>query len=168
MPNGVRIKSIADLRMRCLETNAGCWEWQMSRGPQGYGWVAQHIYGVKLAHRLAYLLASGDPADACVLHRCDNPPCCNPAHLFLGTRIDNMEDARAKGRAILHGKRGEKNWNSHLTDEQAATIRGLRGLESKAALCARFGVSENVVEGVLYGKTYRQVGQLAVAARPIS
>lgn len=74
-----------------------CWPWQLSRFPTGYGHAILH--GREYAHRIAYELATGnDPRGLDVCHTCDNPPCCNPAHLFAGTALDNMRDRDAKGR----------------------------------------------------------------------
>lgn len=84
----------------------GCWEWLGARLPKGYGfiqgtrWRGEDIpYRPLRAHRVAYELAVGlIPDGMYVLHRCDNPPCCNPAHLFVGTAKDNARDMVAKGR----------------------------------------------------------------------
>lgn len=73
---------------------SGCLEWRGPCDPKGYG----KVNGGKLAHRVSYQLAKGDPGEACVLHRCDNPPCIEPDHLFLGTRGDINRDTAAKGR----------------------------------------------------------------------
>lgn len=75
----------------------GCWEWKGFTNPKGYGIIAGS--GQVLAHRVSYRELVGPiPDGLCVLHRCDNPPCYNPAHLFLGTRADNNRDMRDKGR----------------------------------------------------------------------
>lgn len=75
-----------------------CWVWKGSKLPSGYGrvsWQGKTTY----AHRVAHLLAHGAiPAGMCVCHHCDNPPCCNPSHLWLGTQQDNMADRDRKGR----------------------------------------------------------------------
>jgi len=80
-----------------------CWEWTSRRDRQGYGRLG--IQGASLrAHRIAWIATHGPiPTGLCVLHHCDNPPCINPAHLFLGTPKDNVHDRIAKGR---HGSSG--------------------------------------------------------------
>jgi len=73
-------------------------EWSGSRGRDGYGSIHVGPQTI-LTHRLAWELAHGPiPDGLCVLHHCDNPPCCNPAHLWLGTPADNAADRDAKGR----------------------------------------------------------------------
>lgn len=75
----------------------GCWEWQANADRRGYGHMT--IKGKKVqAHRFSYELFVAPPGDLFVLHRCDNPPCVRPDHLWLGTNADNMADMRAKGR----------------------------------------------------------------------
>src|SRR3990167_8700408 len=96
----------------------GCWLWT-AKLLKGYGrlWVAGHS---ERAHRVAWLLHYGQiDAGLLVLHKCDNPCCVNPKHLFLGTASDNILDAAAKGR-MAHG---EKNGNRKLTTDQVLTIR---------------------------------------------
>jgi hypothetical protein len=75
----------------------GCWEWQLFRDKDGYGRlkVKQRM---KRAHRVSFELSVGSTKNLSVLHRCDNPPCVNPDHLFLGSMKDNMQDKLKKGR----------------------------------------------------------------------
>ena len=89
---------IEKLLSRCERVNTGCLEWQGARFVQGYGAV-QWCDAQWRAHRVAWLLEYGDlPVDMDVLHRCDNPPCCNIVHLFLGSQKDNIRDSIYKGR----------------------------------------------------------------------
>jgi hypothetical protein len=136
----------------------GCWPWTGARSSADYG-----VFGLNRAvvgsHRHAYALWHGPiPAGLWVLHKCDNPPCCNPAHLFLGTPGDNSRDAANKGRMASADRhwtrrcperipRGEWHPQSKLTDAQRKEIRSLwdAGGNTAAALAVRFGVSRDTV-----------------------
>lgn len=88
---------------RVKETDAGCWEWQGHRKKFGHGSFGRS----GLAHRHSWKLFRGPtPNGLCVLHKCDNPPCVNPNHLFLGTIRDNNEDRSTKGRNGINGNAG--------------------------------------------------------------
>ena len=78
----------------------GCWEWRGYKLHFGHGQAKWAGYPHK-AHRLSYAAFIEEPGDMGVLHKCDNPPCCNPEHLFLGTKGDNNQDAARKGRYAL-------------------------------------------------------------------
>lgn len=88
-----------------VHESSGCWEWAGHRNNKGYGiaWDGKAMTG---AHRVSYRVFVGEIPDGLfVLHRCDNPPCCNPEHLFLGTHLDNMKDMRNKGRSVKRQSR---------------------------------------------------------------
>jgi len=92
-----------------------CWEWEASKNKGGYGQFAVNKKP-KLAHRVAWELKHGSiPNGLCVLHKCDNPPCVNVNHLFLGTRQDNLKDMRNKGRWVYatnhDAQSNTKRWN---------------------------------------------------------
>ena len=79
----------------------GCWKWIGATTSSGYGCIGLGRRRKLQAHRVSYELYVGEiPEGRMVLHRCDNPPCCNPDHLFIGTQTDNMRDAARKGRNI--------------------------------------------------------------------
>jgi len=87
----------------------GCWPWTGSRFPKGYGRFGAGL----LAHRVIYQLSKGPIPDGMVIcHSCDNRPCCNPDHLWVGTYADNTNDARIKGRlsgmSLTHCKAGHE------------------------------------------------------------
>ena len=128
------------------EPNTGCWLWEAGCFSTGYGLF--RVGGkLKLAHRVAYsLYASPIPAGLCVLHRCDVRTCVNPAHLWLGTKADNNNDCRAKGRTT----RGAKNGSAKLTENQVVEIRAAEGL-SQRGLAAKYGISQKQISDILRG-----------------
>jgi hypothetical protein len=74
-----------------------CWTWAACTNPLGYGWINVNNSG-ELAHRISWLINHGEiPEGLVICHKCDNPPCVNPNHLFLGTQKDNMQDYARKG-----------------------------------------------------------------------
>lgn len=88
-----------------VDRSGDCWTWQGSRDRKGYGRVSVNQRPV-LAHRFSWTLSHGPiPDGLCVLHKCDNPPCVNPEHLFLGTIADNNRDMVAKGRHARYGSK---------------------------------------------------------------
>lgn len=137
----------------------GCWEWLASKNPKGYG---KCRLGDKnyLAHRLSFSFFNGPiPEGDFVLHRCDNPSCVNPAHLFLGTAKDNSNDRDAKGR-VAHG---EAHVCAKLTEHDVADIRSKRGIVKQAELAAKYGVSLTVISFIMTGRTWRRTGGTAHA-----
>ena len=131
-----------------------CWEWARGRTREGYGQLRLHGgHGMRRAHRVAWTLINGPiPPGMNVLHHCDNPPCCNVAHLFLGTSADNQRDCRAKGRGPIQRK-GEANRLAKLTDADVAEIRALpRGWYTQRYLAARYGVDPSLISRIISGE----------------
>jgi hypothetical protein len=93
------------LEAKTQTTDTGCIVWTGYCDPDGYGRINIIDRPAALAHRVAWVEAHGPipPETPCVLHRCDNPPCCNIDHLFLGTQEDNMVDKVTKGRGSTNG-----------------------------------------------------------------
>jgi len=149
-------------RLRNYRINAQtkCWHWMGYRLPSGYGHIVvtigPKVYRTTLAHRYAYESTYGSiPKDALVLHRCDNPSCINPAHLYVGTQVDNMQDAMLRGR--IRGVRGEANRNSKLTASQVREIKAKFGKVAKATLARDYGVSLSVIRRIALGQTWSHV-----------
>jgi hypothetical protein len=139
-----------------LETK--CLEWQRTfQNDKGYGYA---IYKRRTyrTHRLFYILYNGPiPEDLRVCHHCDNPPCCNPEHLFLGTDHDNVLDCMTKGRRVVQW--GVVGSRAALTDAQVANIKGLLLLDpwpsrQLSRLAERYGVSSSTIWKIKHGLRY--------------
>ena len=146
-----------------------CWLWTAYKDRDGYGMlqVCRRPHG---AHRLSYavsggVLTEGKPQ---VLHRCDNPSCVNPSHLFAGSNQDNMTDKTKKGRnnaprGDSHGsktmperfQRGEKHYGSKITDQQVAYIRS--STNTQAELARELGVTQPHISMIRSGKKRRSI-----------
>jgi len=118
------------------EPNTGCWLWtgavHSERKPYGrFGFEGRTV----AAHRMSYQLHKGRiPTGMFVCHKCDNPNCVNPDHLFLGTYLDNIQDRNRKGRQA----RGTRHGRSKLTPQQVLAIRKMTGGDREIG--AKFGI----------------------------
>lgn len=92
---------------------SGCWEWQGSLNEKGYGQLFLRNGKIILAHRYSFEIFIGDLMGLFVCHRCDNPKCVNPFHLFRGTNTDNMRDAKAKGRLQIIAHPSVNHYDNH-------------------------------------------------------
>jgi DNA-binding CsgD family transcriptional regulator len=139
-----------------------CWEWIGRKSKFGYGEMASdHV--VYRAHRLIYELSNNvvlpringmKPDSKIVMHSCDNPGCCNPKHLFLGTPKENTHDMMRKGRR--YDFEGERGQNAKLTNAQAEEIRELcRQKIPQKDIAAKYGVSVPTVSGIKWNRVYR-------------
>jgi len=138
-----------------VSRSAGCWLWTGASDGR-YGQAHVNKKPVK-AHRLSWILSFGDiPSGLLVLHRCDNPPCVNPAHLFLGTSQDNSDDKHAKGRN--RSGIGEKCHTAVLCASLVVEIRRRHQQgESHARLAREFGVSPSSIGRAATRETWRHV-----------
>ena len=135
-----------------------CWEWQGYKIPSGYGQFGISHKGRKKivpAHRISYVCGGGDelrpiPDDMFVCHHCDNPACCNPKHLFLGTPADNSRDMVEKGRSARN--LGELNGNVKLSYKQVEEIKASK--ERQIDLAKKFGVSQSAISNIRSGRTW--------------
>lgn len=144
---------------RMQQAPSGCWLWTGARDRDGYGNTTLAGKHLK-AHRYAYFLTYGPIPDGMkVCHRCDNPSCCNPAHLFLGTDRDNWHDANSKGRRRFDTARGERSASAVLKEGQVRHIRSLyaAGGVTLKDLAFRFGVSVGAIEKVVNRRTWRHL-----------
>ena len=136
-----------------------CWNWEAGRTPRGYGSFAIGRRRIDRrmisAHRQAYQLAIGPiPQGHYVCHSCDNPPCCNPGHLFVGTQHDNMRDMLTKGRGKKTTGAGELVGTARLTWPQVVAIRQIYkgGEVTQSQLGERFRVADTTISRITSGK----------------
>lgn len=133
-----------------------CWEWQGDRDLQGRGFA--FITRLGKSHRIhtsrtAYYLGTGqEPGQLLVCHKCDNPSCCNPDHLFLGTHQDNYDDMVAKGR---RGQTGKK-----LTYEAVRQIRSARR-KSNSMLAEDFNTTATTISRIRNGRSHKHIKEVA-------
>ena len=132
-----------------------CWEWQRATVNNGYGQL--HYQGrTTTAHRVAYQLWVGEiPKGGVIMHQCDNPPCCNPAHLKLGTQRDNMQHAANMRRIKMPNLRGEDHGNALLYDKDVIQYRKeYQAGRSLKSIIEETGMAEASIKRMLWGKTY--------------
>lgn len=147
-------------KVEITDTPKSCWLWRGAKKPKGYGNV--RINGLYLlAHRVAFELTSGAlPEGFIVCHICDNPSCCNPSHLMLGTVKSNAADMLIKNRQKkkIYAARGEKNGNSKLSSKSVVSIRNLRNSGMKIKdIADKYRMSSTAISSVLTGETWSHV-----------
>lgn len=131
-----------------------CWPWMASTKQGGYGKIVSDDGRFLLAHRVAYELTIGPiPVGLVLCHRCDNPGCVNPSHMFLGTQADNLQDMRTKGRG--NPPRGVRHPKARLTDQLVAQIRA--DPRSHRQIARILGISKSTIGMVKAGVTWTHV-----------
>ena len=150
--HGKTLKERFDLYVKRSE---GCWPWLGYKDSNGYGRL--NVNGIpQLASRVSYLLHYGDvPKGKSVCHKCDNPICVNPDHLFIGTQADNVADMHSKGRARKRAVSGEAHGNAILTEDDVRQI--LRSPLSVPELAVKFNMSRTTIYGVRKRKSWKHV-----------
>ena len=161
IPDGIRILHLCENRLcvnpkhlvldaeskemrfwnKTKKQKSGCWEWTGSKFKSGYGQV-RIKRKLARAHRIAWELVNGPiPKGMCVLHRCDNPPCVNPDHLFLGTQSENMQDMVEKDRRGLT-----------MLQKQEIRKRYAKGVVFQRELADEYGVTRSYISIIISGK----------------
>jgi Autographiviridae endonuclease len=133
---------------------SGCWLWTGAKFRKGYGAIGRgkDAEGNLRANRASWILHVGEIPDGLqVLHKCDNPPCVNPAHLFLGTNLENRLDMVNKGR----GCKGERHHCSKLTEDDVFEIRNFYRQLPRVPVSKLFGVSRQAIDFVLSKKNWK-------------
>lgn len=138
-----------------VDKSGDCWVWTGCKDKDGYGFFRHQHKNLK-AHRVAAHLAGMAIDGLMVCHSCDNPSCCNPAHLFTGTNSDNQRDAVRKGRSDgWHGLafRGESHGKAKLSRLEVNIIRltYLPRVVTAPMLAAKFGVGESQIRKIVRG-----------------
>lgn len=147
-----------------------CWLWTAFIDKNGYGLFRLNSNKQVRAHRISYEIAFGEFAQTLlVCHRCDNPSCVNPKHLFLGTVTDNNRDKIKKkrdSRGVTHGRftkpectaRGERHGRSKLNEQQVAEIRQYipNGGLSRSQLARHYGVAKSTIDRILSNRYWSQ------------
>lgn len=141
-----------------------CWEWKKARYHDDYGMLgltkSDGRKGTMRAHAFALVLATGeDQGGRFALHTCDNPPCCNPAHLYWGNQKRNIKDMDDRGRGRRPILPGSTNGRSKLTEQDVVHVRGAyaTGMVSQRDLAAHYGVTQMVVSFAIRGLTWSHV-----------
>ncbi|MFD4912850.1 hypothetical protein ACFWNR_06460 [Streptomyces virginiae] len=136
-----------------VDKTPNCWIWTGARDRAGYGLLGGNA-PMRAAHRLSRLLAVGNPGDQHVLHRCDNPPCVRPDHLFVGDDATNHADMAAKLRSTW----GEKNAHAKLTEGEVRQIRALlaQGMLHRE-IAGQFGISRGTVSDIHRGRSWKNL-----------
>lgn len=138
--------------LHCVEFTDYCWLWSGTTDTYGYGRFFARGR-MHQAHRAAWeLYCSEIPEGLCVLHSCDNPPCVNPAHLFLGTKLDNKRDEMKKGRNVV----GEQVGTSKLTAQQVKAI--LEDTRPQIEIAREYGLCKGNVSMIKSRQTWRHLG----------
>ena len=128
-----------------------CWEWTACKYSDGYGRFVLNYRDLG-AHRVAYTLAKGEiPEGLLVRHTCDNPACCNPDHLILGTHADNMADRQERNRQV----KGEDNSFSKLTSKQVMEIYNLPLLQNEIAKL--YNIDQATVSRIKHKKIWKHI-----------
>jgi len=152
------IEESARLFWAKVDKSGDCWVWTGGRFNTGYGNVKRNGRA-QTTHRLAWTLAYGPiPAGQIICHRCDNPPCVRPDHLFLGSHRTNAEDRTRKGRGVQAVRRGGENGMTLLSEDAVRGIRRDRASgRTYVELAKQYGATKANVANICQGRTWRHL-----------
>lgn len=150
------------------EPNTGCWLWVGKTTADGYGQLhpGDNEFGLSSAHRYSYTIHHGHiSANLQVLHKCDQPCCINPDHLFLGTQQENIADMDRKGRRKVG--MGVRHSRAKIDDDIALSIKAMyrTGLYKQTDLANRFNISRSVVSKIVNGNGWKHVNGINLVSR---
>ena len=139
-----------------------CWPWGARRDDEGYGQVrTSKPRQTKRAHIVAHEISKGPANGMLVCHSCDNPPCCNPSHLWLGSAGDNVRDSYAKGRRAALSPicgSGAANGNAKLSEQDVIEIKRMIAAGAFNTTIANiFGVSHSSIGNIRSGRTWKHI-----------
>lgn len=159
-PLQVQYRGMSEIKrflMRVNKSSSGeCWPWTGSRQEKWHGQWRNANGDIEPTHRAAWrLFVSEIPKGMFILHKCDNPICCNPSHLFLGNQSDNCKDMWQKGRARPGKSLGEKHGMSKVTAEIVRDIRS--SSESGKSLADKYGISQTTVGDIRKRKSWNHL-----------
>ena len=156
VPSNRTLKNLFENSVIKGAKSGDCWNWNGSRTTQGYG-RTHFLSKTVMAHRVAYELYNPGPIDPTLLvcHKCDNPACVNPEHLFLGTGLENQQDMTYKKR----GRIGAKNGHSKTTEDVVIKIRKeyAQGGVFQKTLGAKYGLSQLTISNIVTGRTWKHI-----------
>jgi hypothetical protein len=166
LPDAMPLAQRLETRHR-VNADTGCWEWTGPTTHDGYGrttWKA--TLPEVLVHRIAYKLLVREPGELCVLHSCDNRPCFNPEHLFLGTRADNNADMVAKGRQAPlpdcpaeRRQRGAAHYHARFSEADVLAIRADR--RAVKIVARDYGCSLGAVHNIQARRTWGHLEEVS-------
>lgn len=139
-----------------IDEKSGCWIWAATKIPKGYGLIKRPQQRTQeYAHRASYMIHIGEIPNGChVCHKCDNPSCVNPDHLFLGSAKENMHDMKQKGRHLY----GERNSQAKLTEDAVRKIKQLlKDGMSQSKVALMFGMQQMEISRIKRGLRWAHI-----------
>lgn len=136
-----------------------CWIWTGAKNKNGYGCVSTGKGTSTTAHKASYQVHVGPVAEGLdVCHKCDNPSCINPKHLFLGTRKENMQDSKRKGRQNPARAKGEETGSSKLTNDQVISVfKSAKAGVSLSQIAKTYNVRKQTIWSIAHGKSWTHI-----------